>query len=342
MPTLSFAFGSTSDPIHLAKSWSAVPVLATASSSRARSGPARASLPVASITCRKSGTRCAASMEISHQILIGARIRPFVSSKKPGDRSSRPVMLSSRRGSGAKERMKSGNSASPTVCAPRGIDCHVPISSDSKIQIRKTFRRFPKSTRFPVDRPFRSIASTRCKNSLTRARSRVPRRKSRSAAGDRGRESRYMSGRSDCIRCTNRRPPSRGHRPRRRACRGHCPSRFSLVAWDSHRNPTAALVPPELAELLEALELFRREDRTVQAHELVVQRACGANPDPALHVPFDARLNRDFAFLREVHDGLHHPLAPARQDLVKLLPVDELLGKGRCESGEAAGPVVGS
>src|SRR5439155_866394 len=235
MPTLSFAFGSTSDPIHLAKSWSAVPVFATASSSRARSGPARASFPVASITCRKSGTRCAASREISHQILIGARIRPFVSSKKPGDRSSRPVMLSSRRGSGAKERMKSGNSASPTVCAPRGIDCHVPISSDSKIQIRKTFRRFPKSTRFPADR------------------------------------------------------------------------------------------------------LFRGEDRTIEAHELVVQRARVANADPALHVPFDARLNRDIAFLREVHDGLHHPLGPARQDLVKLLPIDELLGKGRCESGEAAG-----
>src|SRR2546422_4587648 len=149
-----------------------------------------------------------------------------------------------------------------------------------------------------------------------------------------------MSRRSDSIRCTNRRPPSRGHRPRRRACRGHRPSCFSLVAWDSHRTPTATLVPPELAELLEAVELLRREDRTVEAHELVVQRTRVANPDPALHVPFDARLNRDVAFLREIHDGLHHPLRPARQDLVKLLPIDALLPKGRCESGEAAGPVV--
>src|SRR5256885_5667141 len=163
---------------------------------------------------------------------------------------------------------------------------------------------------------------------------------SRWAGGDRGRESRHTSRRSGSIRCTNRRLPSRGRRPRRRAYRGHRPSRFSLVAWVSRRNPTAAFVPPELAELLEALELFRREDRTIEAPALVVQRARVADADPALPVPFAARLNRDPAFLREVHDGLHHPLGPAREDLVKLLPINELLGQGRCESGEAAGPVV--
>src|SRR5947208_15888395 len=163
---------------------------------------------------------------------------------------------------------------------------------------------------------------------------------SRSAGGDRGRESRHTSRRSGSIRCTNRRLPSRGRRPRRRAWRGHRPCRFSLVASVSRRNPTAALVPPELAELLEALELFRREDRTIEAHELVVQRARVADADPALHVPFDARLARDSAFLREIHNGLHHPLGPARKDLVKLLPIDELLRNGPCESGEAAGPVI--
>src|SRR5207245_3861544 len=83
------------------------------------------------------------------------------------------------------------------------------------------------------------------------------------------------------IRCTNRPPPSRGHRPRRRACRGHRPSRLSLVAWISRRNATAALVPPELAELLEPRELFRGEDRTIEAHELVVQRSRVAAADSA-------------------------------------------------------------
>src|SRR5207245_4682499 len=97
---------------------------------------------------------------------------------------------------------------------------------------------------------------------------------------------------------------------------------------------------PELAELLEPLELFRLEDRAVHADELVVQRAGIADADPALHVPLETRLNRNLVRLREVDDGLHHPLWPARQDLVELLPIHELLRKGRNESGEAARPVV--
>src|SRR5439155_25421678 len=95
----------------------------------------------------------------------------------------------------------------------------------------------------------------------------------------------------------------------------------SLEPWRaaSRRNPAAALVPPELAELFESFELFGGEDGTIQANELVVQRACVADPDPALHVPFEARLNRDLALLREAHDALHHPLRTASEDLVELL-----------------------
>src|SRR6266705_6875041 len=106
------------------------------------------------------------------------------------------------------------------------------------------------------------------------------------------------------------------------------------------RNPSAALVPPELAELLESVELFRREDRAVHAYQAVVERARITDADPALHVPFEARLDRNRVRLREVHDGLHHPLRATRQDLVELLAVHEFLREGRHESGEAAGPVV--
>src|SRR5947208_2614896 len=77
------------------------------------------------------------------------------------------------------------------------------------------------------------------------------------------------------------------------------------------------------------------------AIEFVDQRACVADADPALHVPFKARLNRDLALPREAHDALHHPLRTAGQDLVELLPTEELLRKGRHESREAAGAVVG-
>src|SRR2546425_9564616 len=108
----------------------------------------------------------------------------------------------------------------------------------------------------------------------------------------------------------------------------------------SRRNPSAALVPPELAELVEPIELVPREDRSVHAYQAVVQRARIADADPALHVPLEARLDRNLARLRKVHDGLHHPLRAARQDLVELLAIHELLREGGHESGEAAGAVV--
>src|SRR2546428_1077596 len=105
-------------------------------------------------------------------------------------------------------------------------------------------------------------------------------------------------------------------------------------------NPSAALVPPELAELVEPIELVRREDRSVHAYQAVVERARITDADPALHVPLEARLNRDLARLRKIDHRLHHPFRAARQDLVELLAIHELLREGRHESGEAARPIV--
>src|SRR2546422_1774756 len=117
-------------------------------------------------------------------------------------------------------------------------------------------------------------------------------------------------------------------------------SPFSLVAFASRGDPTAALVPAEVAEVLGPLELLRGEDRPVHAYELVVEGTRVADPDPALHVPLEARLDRDVVFPREVDHRLHHPLRPARQDLIELLALDELLGQGRHESFESSGAVV--
>src|SRR5207244_6385882 len=89
------------------------------------------------------------------------------------------------------------------------------------------------------------------------------------------------------------------------------------------RNPSAALVPPELAEFLESVELFRREDRAVHAYQAVVERARITDADPALHVPFEARLDRNRVRLREVYDGLHIPLWAPHQALDDLLAVTE-------------------
>src|SRR5438876_8479288 len=96
-------------------------------------------------------------------------------------------------------------------------------------------------------------------------------------------------------------------------------SPFSLVACGSRGDPTAALVPAEVAEVLGPLELLRGEDRPVHAYELVVERARVADPDPALHVSLEARLDRDVVFPGEVDHRFHHPLGAARQDLVELL-----------------------
>src|SRR5437667_6100002 len=103
------------------------------------------------------------------------------------------------------------------------------------------------------------------------------------------------------------------------------PSGLILVVGRSCGNPSAALVPPKLAELLEPPELFRREDRAIHAEELVVQRTRIADADPALHVPLEARLDRNLVRPREVHDRLHHPPRPACQDLVELPAVSVLL-----------------
>src|SRR3989442_9745781 len=341
MPTRSFDRGRTSDSIHFPYARIASPVVATDSSSRPRSGPARFSLPVASITWRNPGSRVPASREISDQILMGVRMRPFVSSRNAGERSSRPMMLSSRRGSGAKARMKSGKSASPTVWAPCGIDCQRPSSSDPKIQSRNAFRRTPRSTRLPGERPFRSIASTR------RRYSTIPARSSSSASavpfGIRssrpwipmyvakiGFHSTYQS-------TTSFARPSTSASGIRWASQT---SPFSLVACGSRGDPTAALVPAEVAEVLGPLELLRGEDRPVHAYELVVEGTRVAHPDPALHVPLEARLDRDAELPREVDPRFHHPLGSRRQDPIELLPLDELLGQGRHEPFESSGAVV--
>src|SRR5438445_3383119 len=118
-------------------------------------------------------------------------------------------------------------------------------------------------------------------------------------------------------------------------------SPFSLVACRSRGDPTAPLHPPAVAEVLDPLELRRGEDRPLHAYELVVERARVADPDPALHVSLEARLDRDAVFPREVDHRLHHPLRPARQELIELLPLDELLGQGRHEPFEPSGAVVG-
>src|SRR2546428_8804893 len=116
---------------------------------------------------------------------------------------------------------------------------------------------------------------------------------------------------------------------------------FSLVACGSRGDPTAALVPAEVAEVLGPLELFRREDRPVHAYELVVEGTRVADPDPALHVSLEARLDRDAVVPRKVDDRCHHPLGAARQELIALRPLGELLGPGRHESSASSGAVVG-
>src|SRR5881296_3790674 len=118
-------------------------------------------------------------------------------------------------------------------------------------------------------------------------------------------------------------------------------SAFRLVACASRGDPTAALVPTEVAEVLGPLELLRGEDRPVHADELVVEGTRVADADPALHVPLEARLDRDVVFPGEVDNRFHHPLGAARQDLIELLPLDELLGQGRHEPFEPSGAVVG-
>src|SRR2546428_13744034 len=77
-------------------------------------------------------------------------------------------------------------------------------------------------------------------------------------------------------------------------------SPFSLVACRSRGDPTAALVPAEVAEVLGPLELLGGEDRPVYADELVVGGTGIADPDPALHVPLEAPLDPESALPRRV------------------------------------------
>src|SRR2546430_1826320 len=56
---------------------------------------------------------------------------------------------------------------------------------------------------------------------------------------------------------------------------------LALSPVPSRGDPSTALVPAEMAEVLGPRELFPGEDRSVDAHELVVEGACIANPDPA-------------------------------------------------------------
>src|SRR6266566_6522769 len=116
--------------------------------------------------------------------------------------------------------------------------------------------------------------------------------------------------------------------------------RLALSPIASRGNPATALVPAEMAEVLGPCELFPGEDRSVDAHELVVEGACNAKPDPALHVPFDARLNRHAPFPGQADDRVHHFLRPARDDLLERLAREELVRQGRDEPVEPAGAIV--
>src|SRR2546430_2211434 len=75
---------------------------------------------------------------------------------------------------------------------------------------------------------------------------------------------------------------------------------LALSPTASHRDPATALVPAIMAEVLGPGELFSREDRSVDAHQFVVEGARVADPDAAFHVPLEARLDRDPPFARAV------------------------------------------
>src|SRR5437016_3192215 len=115
---------------------------------------------------------------------------------------------------------------------------------------------------------------------------------------------------------------------------------LALSPIPARGDPATALVPAEMAEVLGPRELFPGENRSVDAHELVVEGACIAYPDPAFHVPLEARLNRYAPFPGQVHDRVHHLLRPAREDLLERLAREELVRQGGLEPVESAGAVV--
>src|SRR5437016_9133506 len=115
---------------------------------------------------------------------------------------------------------------------------------------------------------------------------------------------------------------------------------LALSPIPARGDPATALVPAEMAEVLGPRELFPGENRSVDAHELVVEGACIAYPDPAFHVPLEARLNRYAPFPGQVHDRVHHLLRPAREDLLERLAREELVRQGGHEPVESAGAVV--
>src|SRR5436853_1285409 len=89
---------------------------------------------------------------------------------------------------------------------------------------------------------------------------------------------------------------------------------LALSPVPSRGDPATALVPAEMAEVLGPCELFPGEDRSVDAHELVVQGACIANPDPTLHVTLETRLDGDAPFSGQLHECVHHLLGLVRDD----------------------------
>src|SRR2546423_1826197 len=116
--------------------------------------------------------------------------------------------------------------------------------------------------------------------------------------------------------------------------------RLALSPIASRGDPATALVPAEMAEVLGPGELFPGEDRSVDAHELVVQGACIANPDPTLHVTLETRLDGDAPFPGHLYDRVHHLLGPARDDLLERFTLEELARQGGHEPMESARAVV--
>src|SRR3989304_9253375 len=108
----------------------------------------------------------------------------------------------------------------------------------------------------------------------------------------------------------------------------------------SDRDPTAALVPPALPEGRGRDEDLAVEHGAVKAHELVVERTRVADPDPALHVALQGRLDLDPALERHVDDAPEHPLGPARDHLVEAVLLEELLRERGHEAAEPARPVA--
>src|SRR5436309_12868086 len=115
---------------------------------------------------------------------------------------------------------------------------------------------------------------------------------------------------------------------------------LALSSDPSRWDAATALVPTKIAEVLGPCELFPREDRSVDAHEFVVERAGIADPDSAFHVTFEARLNRHGPLSGQVPDRLHHLLGPARADLLEPVARAESVRQSPDEAVEPAGAAV--